>query len=228
MKTMTLRRMMVTAAGLLIAIPGDASAQEQVGCFRGRPLPACKTFWVVEMQGFVPIVQATRTLTYYDQDMVSFQYELESFEEAVEWNLGHMVNVGSGYAIGGILTAGTGNSDPLTGIKVRGRKWLGENLSVELEAGLLRNDAGGGQFGSVNGWTSDVRLNVRDQGSFFVRYDGVSVPQSSVIGPYGSFDPGGVDQGFSVGVSAGSVPALIGTGALAGFLAVLMASLWND
>ena len=36
---------------------GDAEGRQQVGCFRGRPLPVCKSFWIFEMQGNAPLVQ---------------------------------------------------------------------------------------------------------------------------------------------------------------------------
>jgi hypothetical protein len=208
-----------------MATAGAGSAQQQIGCFRGKPLPACKSFWIVEMQGFIPIAQTTRTVT-SGGGGDEYSYPAKAFDNALEWNLGHMVNVGHGYALGGIFTVGSGNSDPLTGIKLRGRKWLGENLSLELEAGLLRSDADGARFAGVNGWTSDLRLNIRDQGSFFVRYDGVSLAQDA-FPQYGYFDPGGSHHGFSLGASAGSVPALVGSGALGLAIVVLFALLWE-
>ena len=42
----------------------DAGARQQVGCFRGRPLPACKSFWIFEMQGSSPIAQSSRTIRF--------------------------------------------------------------------------------------------------------------------------------------------------------------------
>lgn len=70
------------------------------------------------------------------------------------------------------------------------------------------------------GYTADLRLNIRDQGSFFVRWDGIQLP--TVVFPGGYSDLGGDQHAFYVGASAGSVPALIGTGV--GGLAYLM--LW--
>ncbi|HKJ00972.1 MAG TPA: hypothetical protein VJ997_00920 [Longimicrobiales bacterium] len=209
------------ATGMLLVAPSGVSAQEQIGCFRGKPLPDCKTFWIVEMQGLIPMAQTTRRVTSGSDDY-RYTVEVKAFENVVEWNVGHMVNVGEGYALGGIITVGTGGSDPLTGLRLRGRKWLNKDLSLELEAGLLRTDGGGSRFAGLSGWTSDLRLNIRDQGSFFVRYDGVSLPEQSY--PFNSYlDPGGVHHGISLGASAGSVPALVATGALGIFYAVLVA-----
>lgn len=218
--TMKLAMGILVTAGLALAAPGATSAQEQIGCFRGKPLPDCKTFWIVEMQGVVPIVQSTRTVS-SGSGPDNYIVQVEAFDNAVEWNVGHMVNLGAGYAVGGVLTVGTGGYDPLTGLRVRGRKWLGPDLSLELETGLLSSDVTYTTNHSFNGWTSDLRLNIRDQGSFFVRYDRVSAPAQSY--PYNDyFDPGGVHHGFSFGASAGSVPALVGTGALGILYAVLI------
>lgn len=207
------------AAGLMMATASPAAAQEQLGCFRGKPLPDCKTFWIVEMQGLIPLAQNTRTVT--SGGDYAYTYQAKAFENQVEWNVGHMVNVGDKWAVGGAITVGTGGHDPFTGLRVRGRRWLGKDLSVEIEAGVLSSDAAWDATGVFNGWTSDVRLNIRDQGSFFLRYDGVTVPEQSY--PYNNFfDPGATHHGLSLGASAGSVPALVGTGSLAILYAVLI------
>lgn len=224
MTTMTTKRpwrAAMAVAGLLLAFPGGASAQEQVGCFRGKALPECRSFWIVEMQGLIPLVQNTRTVT-SGGGGYEYVYREKAFDNQVEWNVGHMVNVGEKWAVGGVITVGTGGTDPLTGIRVRGRRWLGKDLSLEMEAGVLSSDAAWDAPRVFNGWTSDLRLNIRDQGSFFLRYDGVSVPAQSY--PYNNhFDPGAVHHGLSLGASAGSVPALVGTGAVGVLYAVLLA-----
>jgi hypothetical protein len=216
---------LVTVAGILTAVPVASAAQEQIGCLRGKPLPDCRSFWVLEMQGLTPLGQTTRTVT-WSGGGEPYSYPVEAFSTQVEWNLGHMVNLSNGTAVGGVFTVGSGGPDPLTGLRLRGRKWLTKDLSVELEAGLLRSDLGGSFYGGANGWTSDVRLNIRDQGSFFLRYDGVSVrEQTDALG--GHSDPGGTHHGLSVGASAGSVPALVGTGALGLAYIVLLAAFWE-
>lgn len=201
------------------------AAQEQVGCFRGQPLPQCKTFWIIEMQGLIPLAQTSRQVTYAGE--FGYSYPSESFGDQVEWNLGHMVNVGGGYAVGGVLTVGSGSNNPLTGVRVRGRKWLSRDLSLELEGGLLRSDATGLRWEGQSGWTTDLRFNIRDQGSFFVRYDGLPLAAQSFSYPdnNGLSDPGGVQHGLLVGASAGSVPALVGSGLLGVYVAILVAAL---
>jgi len=210
MTTRMKRGAVILTVALTAAMTGTAAAQERIGCFRGKPLPDCKTFWIVEMQAFVPLAQTTRTVTSGPTDF-PYPYASEAFENQVEWNVGHMVNVGDVYAVGGVFTVGPGKSDAWRGIKVRGRRWLSGNLSMEVEAGLLRDNTGDLGWAGMSGWTSALRFNVRDQGSLFVRYDGASVPEKSHPDVSSFFDPGGVQHGLFIGASAGSWPALVGT-----------------
>ena len=180
------------------------------------------------MQGSAPVAQTSRTI----QSGVGPTYSQKTFASVMEWNLGHMVNVGSTYAIGGVVTGGTGNGDPLTGLKLRVRRWLRSDLSLEAEGGLLWNDANGGGPSSTVGGTAALRLNIRDQGSFYLRWDMLPIAARS-----GSFydpgdrsrgsllDPGGTQHALSIGVGTGSVPALITTGAAGVALAVVFALL---
>jgi hypothetical protein len=204
----------------------DPEGRQQVGCFRGRPPPACKSFWIVEMQGVSPVAQTSRIV----ENRGGPTYRQEAFSSQLEWNLGHMVNMGPRYAIGGVVTAGTGNGDALTALKLRVRRWLGSDLSLEAEGGLLWNDANGGSTSGAIGGTAALRLNIRDQGSFFLRWDMLPLasqsysfydPGDPFIGGY--HDPGGTQHALSIGVGTGSVPALITTAATGLTLAVLLA-----
>lgn len=212
----------VAWAAALTPSPG-LEAQEKVGCLRGRPLPACKSFWLIEMQGSTAVVQTTRMVSYGGD----LQTATDAFGEVLEWNLGHMVNVSPTFAVGGVLTVGSGSSDALTGLRLRARHWLSDDLSVELEGGLLKTTAGGAAYPGTNGATADLRLNIRDQGSFFVRWDGVSLPEVLPTESWMHHDPGGFHHALSVGASAGSVPALLGTGALGVAWVIFFAVYWT-
>lgn len=205
--------------------PTAPEGTPKVGCLRGQPEPRCRSFWIVEMQGTTALWQTTRTVSYGG----GWETATHAFEERLEWNLGHMVNVSPRYAVGGVLTVGNGNTDALTGVRLRGRRWISKDVSVELEGGLIRTTAGGAAYPGQNGVTADVRLNIRDQGSFFVRWDGVSIPEVRRGDyEYPFHDPGGFHHGLSVGAAAGSVPALIGTGALGLAYTILLALWWTD
>ena len=196
----------------------DPDRLQQIGCFRGRPLPACKSFWIFEMQGSAPVAQTSRAV----QSGGGYTFKQEAFVAVLEWNAGHMVNLDSTYAIGGVVTAGTGNGNALTGLKLRVRRWLRSDLSLEAEAGPLWSDGNGGAISGTVGATAAMRLNIRDQGSFYLRWDMLPITGQSF---QSYFDPGGTQQALSVGVGTGSVPALISTGAAGLTLAVLVALL---
>jgi len=214
-----------------------ADARQQMGCFRGRPLPACKSFWIVEMQVSQPIVQTSRTvLDFYPEydaqypgydvgrrlPVSVYEDQRTAFSSVLEWNLGHMVNLGENFALGGVVTGGTGNGGSgLTGLKMRVRRWVGPDFSVEVEAGAMWGNA---QYVERSaGGTAALRFNIRDQGAFYLRWDVLPLQERSRPGEYGHFDPGGTQHALSVGVSAGSVPALVATGTLGVTLAVWIA-----
>ncbi len=202
----------------------ELGAQAKVGCLRGRPLPECRSFWLIEMQGIAPLVQTDRQVSYGG----GMETRSNAFDQVLEWNLGHMVNLTPTFAVGGVFTVGSGGSDALTGVRARGRRWMSKDVSLELGGGLLRTTARGAAYAGVNGATVDLRLNIRDQGSFFVRWDGLSLPEVRQTGDWTFYDPGGFQQGLSVGASAGSVPALIGTGALGLAWTILFALFWVE
>ena len=63
------------------------------------------------------------------------------------------------------------------------------------------------------------RRDIRDQGSFYLRWDVLPLAAGS-----GSFQVrGGTQHAFSVGVGTGSVPALITTGAAGLTVAIILA-----
>ena len=214
---------------------GDAGGRQRIGCFRGRRLPACKSFWIVEMQVSEPVAQTSRTVleTYpvFDAQRTGSVSVLENrrtaFGRVIEWNLGHMANVGEKYALGGVVTGGSGNGGSgLTGLKVRLRRWLSSDFSLEAEAGAFWGNAQ--TVRRSNGGTAALRFNIRDQGAIYMRWDMLPLREESRSGEYGHFDPGGTQHGLSVGVGLGSTPALIGTGGLGIWLAFLLSSLPNS
>ena len=220
------RRTVGALALAVVVAPGSVSGQDpdpapaaaKVGCFRGRPLPDCKSFWIFEMQGSVPLLQTERFL-YIDGNAPIGN---DVFDSQLEWNVGHMVNLGETFSLGGVITVGTGNTDPLTGIRARIRRWFSTDVSLEVEAGILRSNATDTQFPGVNGGTADIRLNIRDHGAFFVRWDVLPLPEE-VYPAYSSYyQPARTYYGTSVGVALGSVPAVAGTGALGVVFAVLL------
>lgn len=206
-----------SVAGQVVDGPRPA---QKVGCFRGQPTPICRSFWIFEMQGQTPVAQSRRPIFYQDEPPV----QMHSFESELEWNLGHMMNLTPSWALGGVVTLGTGTGDHISGVKARARRWLNPNVSLELQGGLLRT---GNRQPAPMGVTADVRLNIRDQGSVFVRWDGVDLDELGTPGGH-YYDPAAFAQAFSVGIGVGSTPAAIGTGALGLGFAIVLGLLLQD
>lgn len=85
---------------------------------------------------------------------------MSTFASVLECNLGHMANLGEKYALGGVVTMGTGHGQGLSGLKVRVRRWFSSDFSVEAEAGPLWGNADGTRRLSATGGTAAMRFNI--------------------------------------------------------------------
>lgn len=208
---------------LPLAAQGPAAGVAEpprVGCLRGRPLPTCKTFWIIEMQAETPVMQSRRI---FDTG-TGYSYSYGVFEDQLEWNVGHMVNVSPSTAVGGVLSAGTASGSTISGVKVRGRRWLRTDISLELEGGLRRRES---WPGPASGLTVGGRLNIRDHGAFYLRWDGLDIPADPYLISVGGRN-GGFYHALSVGAGLGSVPALIGSGAVGLAMLIFIAALGDS
>ena len=209
---------LASAAIVELGVPKPIAAQDRapdeasltMTCWRGAPRPACGGFFLVEAQGVFPLLSTTRL----QGSPGGPSFRVESFESRLEWNLGYMLNVSQDWAVGGALSLGTGSYDALTGVRARARRWLSPQLSVELQGGVVLTHAHNSGPDVRKGLTADARLNIGDRGSFFLRWDGVQVPQERTASGE-IWDSGGFQQALHVGVGTGSTWTAIGTGALA-------------
>jgi hypothetical protein len=83
---------------------------DRLACFRIRPLPACRGYWLVEVQGVVPIASTKQT------DV--FRGSVDVFDDNnLEFNLGYMLNVSRSLSGGGaiVLGSGSGGDEPWAG-----------------------------------------------------------------------------------------------------------------
>lgn len=199
-----------------MARPAQLAAQDDAAvavtspsCWHGRPLPTCAGFWLVEAQGVLPLGTSGGPS--------------DTFDDLLEWNLGYMTNVSPDWAVGGAISLGPGAAGALGGLRVRVRRWVGPTLSVELQGGLVRRGRGG-LGGADHGISADARLNVADQGSLFVRWDGVFLPER--VDWNGETHPAAFARAFQVGLGTGSTCTLFATGLL-GMMFVMVLSAWG-
>jgi hypothetical protein len=114
---MTPLRSLSTLSVLLLCTPALAHTQS---CFRGRPLPTCRTFWVTE----------------------SGIAKRASGDILATAELGLMRNRSDRTALGAtaVFALGdqlTGSTDVMFGVKARYRRWLSPTTSVEVAPGAL-------------------------------------------------------------------------------------------
>jgi hypothetical protein len=147
-----------------------------------------------------------------------FETKTPTFDDGIGWNLGLMRNVSDSWALGGTVSFGSGSVGPVTGLRVRARRWLDPFSSLELEAGSRASNVGElVGTGSVWGPSVGTRVNLRERVSVFVRWDGVRAP--------GGTDRSGAEMdpafqhGFYVGAALGSTWTLVGSAVL-GALAI--------
>jgi hypothetical protein len=108
----------------LMAVPALSHAQD---CFRGRPLPTCRSFWITE-SGIAKRVNPNAT-----GDTDDFLATLE---------VGRMRNRSNRTALGATAVFGIGSqlgggTDVMLGVKARYRRWVSTTTSFELAPGAL-------------------------------------------------------------------------------------------
>ena len=122
--------------------PPQAQRSQRAWCFRGRPLPTCRSFWITE---------------------AGYGYALTgSNRHYATWELGLMTNLDERWAVGGTFLAGIAFGDGArvgVGLKPRFRLWLDSSTSVELSPGVLL----AGSEGQFPRFTGHVSVNFQDR-----------------------------------------------------------------
>lgn len=115
---------------VLYALAGEALGQR---CFRGRPLPECKSFWITESGAFYHL-NAHAGDRWSDREIYENLY--------YTWEIGVMVNRSSRTAYGGTFYVGWDGyiNDARLGFKGRWRWWLSPHTALDLSPGILFSD----------------------------------------------------------------------------------------
>ena len=133
-----------------------AGAAEPPICFRGRPLPRCRAFWLTEM-------------SFQRRIAGSGEGSTRDLHGHLGWELGGMVNLDSTRAVGGTVMVGTGESGARVAVKGRARRWFDPSGgTLDISAGAVRVVVSPGERRSAApgyGLTGDVALGWGDLGA---------------------------------------------------------------
>ena len=160
-------------------------------CFRGRPVPECRTFWITE---------------------VGLGYRI-SHPDVNErgWptsEIGLMYNLNEHYAIGATSYASYDAKfeEFRGGAKLRARRWFNRDLSVDVSGGLLF--LGHGYHQDFPSFTGHLDVNYKDVVAPYLAVDVLREEHSSLDGAnwqaglrFGSF-PGSGLTGIAIGLVA--------------------------
>lgn len=193
----------------------DALEGEEGLCWRGRPLPKCRTFVLTEI-GYYGVAAVTQQHYQYSYpgtngDTVTYRYSEDAMSSQLTAEVGVMQNLGPRTALGGTFVLGFGTGGADVGIKGRYRRWLSPTgMALDLGAGIISGtlQQSSGDVRSP-GVTMDVALNAADYGALVLRTDIQRANGKTARALYG-------------GVRLGSRPAAAGSALLvAGFFALV-------
>jgi hypothetical protein len=125
--TMTRLLMLILVAGTPAPAPGTTPAGDSSApaapraCFRGRPLPRCRSFWITEAEGGLRLAGPAAASGDLDARL------------GIE--LGWMRNLSPRTAIGGGLAAGWDGVEFLS-LRPRYRRWLTPVLALDVSPGV--------------------------------------------------------------------------------------------
>lgn len=112
---------LVLTLALIILIESSVRSE----CFRGRPSPECKSFWITESAAYFPLDDRGR------KDYIRRGYYL--------LEIGRMYNLPDRFAIGATLSTGYNDGYEdfrlLAGLRIR--RWMSRRLGVDLSMGAI-------------------------------------------------------------------------------------------
>lgn len=203
-----------TAAMLLPrmdAVPAPDSAPPPGSCFRGRPLPRCRSFWITEASYSWRV--GGSSFNYSDVFVLP---RLQDLDGHFSWDVGYMKNVDPRQAFGGTVMAGTGDAGIRLAAKGRYRLWLDDRQnSVDVSLGVLTAGVRSPRFSTTErgvGITGDVTLGFGDYVGVTAKVEAVRTRQRTAAALFG-------------GVRLGSYPAIAASAIGAVGLLLLIAAI---
>ncbi len=184
---------LLVAVAITICMFLPANAQH---CFRGKPLPQCKTFWITEFGYSYRLDQPPRR--YLSSSDANFYFT---------WEYGLMRNLNRKSALGATFLLGADGDGHRFGVKPRFRRWLDNSISFDLGAGVLF----GGENNQFNprfpGMTSHVGLNFGDWLALTAHMEIIRLEVAPFRRPQSKMTQ--TDVAWYAGAKLGSYPGLV-------------------
>jgi len=167
-------------------------------CFRGRPLPKCRSFLLTEL-----------SYSHRFDAQPNNSYSSSSANYYFTWEIGWMKNLKGSSALGATLFLGADDDGARFGLKTRYRRWLNRTTSLDLSPGILLLGSNNQFEPSFPGFTGHAGLNFGDWFALIIQVEAIYL------------DTVGTDVGWYGGFKLGSYPGLIG--GVASFILVIIA-----
>ena len=196
-------RCFLSIVSALSFILGSTPVNAQM-CFRGKPSPECKSFWITEF-GLC-----------YRIDPVQ---EMDMDKESLTMELGYMVNHTAKSAFGGTFFLRGGEPMNGLGLRPRYRRWLTTRTSLDLSPGIVLVTWGDFDTAAPT-FSGQIALNGGDWVGITLQADVIRYDY-----PY-SQQHDRTDLAWYAGARFGSYPGVVGTVVFLG-LAILIAATWD-
>ena len=129
-----------------LAFPAPSSAQSDsltpprhAACWRGKPEPQCRRFWVTEISGEYSYISTQTHYRFVYTNSVN-AYSRPDVSSQVLWTVGPMFNTSPTRALGATFSGGFVNAGSRLALEARRRNWTSSSGGVDYSAGLLRTD----------------------------------------------------------------------------------------
>lgn len=193
-----------------------ANPQETRKCFRGRPLPECRTFVLFELE-YAHRLGGTDSQR--RNNFSGYDFSGPDLSGYLAVDVGRMTNTDSTHARGTSIHFGFNNEGIRYGIKARQRRWYGEGGTFDLSAGLLGARVPSrdipGPRPMAYGVTGSASVGFKDLVAISLSADAIRGGGSTRSALYG-------------GANLGSYPGLVGTGVLAILSAIFILAIASD
>jgi hypothetical protein len=106
-------------------------------CWRGKPAPACHSFWITEISAEYPFATTSTTYT-FTEGTYSSRFTRRDLSPQLFWTVGPMFNTGPNRALGVTVSAGPVSDGSRVAVEARRRYWTAERSGFDLSAGMVR------------------------------------------------------------------------------------------